>query len=280
MGKPILRLTTIPFEGFYESRWSQEIDQQESDFIEYHTDAGNGEIDPDYEGAYAPELRLTDWDYQAILHRHTSYGDACRAIAQDYVAAFNVLASEEIGLPLKLEFESMSSPREYNFETDRLFAYIPLSVVKRLFAASKAEKHVSLCAAIKDRFTPCSGFIPHYSASLAEWLATPLADWDHNEIGTLLIAAMMRAGIEENEFGWSLFETVGEGSGFYQVWSNAVDWMAFEAERNEMRQDKAAELAEEDPERAAELGISVDGMEPLPIRCPYTLEMTINGRRL
>lgn len=97
----------------------------------------------------------------------------------EYVNAFN---SE---YKFNLEFEKFSSPREYNFTTDRLFCFIDDNDLAKLATALNSREFAVL---VMERFTSRDGFSSFYSNNIAEWLAKPLADYDHNELGTLLDA--------------------------------------------------------------------------------------------
>src|SRR5690606_26269592 len=123
-----------------------------------------------------------------------------------------------------LEFESLDSPREYNFCTDRIFCYIPLESAKRLFVISAKGNHKRLKEVIRERFTSRDGFISFYSNNLEEWLDKPLDQWDHNEIGTLLIAVAPCF----DDASWGFYESMACNGGFYQDWEAAVDWKEFE----------------------------------------------------
>ena len=57
---PTMLVTNLPFEGFYESLYSDAIDREGEQFAEYHADPSNMETGSDYEASYAPELRLDE----------------------------------------------------------------------------------------------------------------------------------------------------------------------------------------------------------------------------
>jgi len=80
-----------------------------------------------------------------------------------------------------LEFESLSSPKEYNFETDRIFAYADLNELVGLLMVNKDGFKKWLI----ERMAPCSGFIPHYSNDLLDW-GNMYINWDFNQWGLLL----------------------------------------------------------------------------------------------
>lgn len=180
MSKPKMILTTVPFSGFYESLHSEEIELQFR--REFENDSGDL---PDRDSC----RRAFD-----KIEFATNLGDVESVYAREYVAAFARELGDMLGQPRGkvnkpvLQFESMSSPREYNFTTDRIFAEIPLAVLRLIY--KRVDKD-SLAAAIKERFTSRSGFISYYKADVAEWnlakrLASKDCDLDHNEAGVIL----------------------------------------------------------------------------------------------
>ena len=268
MAKRIRVNVNLPFEGFYESRWSGGIDREEEQYCEGRADEDNGSAED--EARHPEALRLTSGELAGLLFRHTDYNAAHLSVARMYVDAFNDVASDELGLPLGLTFEAMTSPRFYNFETDRVFADVDLKVMRELFRQSKAEGHETLRRVVSERFTSRSGFSSFYANDLDDWLRKPLRDWDHNELGTLLVASLERVAAGR-DLSWDLYEGVAEGEGFYTAWEGAVDWPAYEKAREEARQEKLDDLAETDPELWRELA----GDETaLPVvRCPLTLDL-------
>lgn len=153
-----LRLTTVPFAGFYESWHDDELDRTLDQMFS------------DDSGEPYPKLvwrALDRCDWRKV---HEAY-------AKEYVER---LAAE---FEIKLEFESLVSPREYNFTTDRIFAYIPLREVRRLFKTVDSEVFSDV---VRENFTSRSGFVSSYPNNWADWPIVP--DWDHNHIGTLVTA--------------------------------------------------------------------------------------------
>jgi hypothetical protein len=241
--------TTIPFDGFYESFWSQEIDSIEEREAEYFEERQREEGIP-------KDLRLDASDFADILWRVTNYRIIHEAAAKTIAGSWNELASEELGFDLGLTFEEITSPKYYNFETDRLFMSMPRNTLAKLFRMSRAEKHERLRKSIKDRFTSRDGFISHYSNDIDDWLAKPLSSWDHNEIGTLLVT--LTSEIDN----YDLYNHVCDCDGLYNEWNEGVDWQSFEEHAKEKRDEKLAHILELDP----------DFVIPEP-RCPLTMEM-------
>jgi hypothetical protein len=151
----------------------------------------------------------------------------------------------------------MTSPRFYNFETDRVFANISEHAARKLFAYSrKLDNHATLAKVIRARFTSRDGFHSFYSNSLAEWLEKPLDEWDHNELGTLLIVACESMGDDwEQDIEGSIIERE------YEYLNEAIDWEKYQTIIDDMRAEKLETWREENPE-----------IEP-PYRCAHTLDM-------
>lgn len=323
MTKPQTVNVNIPFPGFYESLYSQAIDSEESQWLEYHGEE-QGETGPDYESNWPEALNLSDASYPEslwnILHKHSDYSAAYARVAAWYVEAFDSLCGKAFGMTrpdvrkvydwqskktrreayrrpsIGLVFETMTSPREYNFQTDRLFADVPLKVMRELFKRSAADNHAKLSHVIRQRFTSRDGFSSFYSNNLADWIAKPLREWDHNEFGTLIIAALQVAGVDLERVGGpygELYESTMGDEGAYQAWSDCVDWPAFDSSRNEARGELFAEWAGEDPDAAREWIKCVESEfvtlitdaapdivrallgldESLPVRCPWTPDL-------
>lgn len=264
------------FPGFYHSDLSDAVDREEESWVEYRTDAG--ETGPDYESGYADELSLAD-DLGEMLFRHTEYRKAYQSLAMQWADAFDYHAgqlldmsrpdtrqrwigegfvSEPYARPsIGLKFEEVTSPREYNFTTDRVFAKVPLKTMRDIFKRSAAERHETLAKAVEERHSSYSGFISFYSNDIRDWLKKPLAQWDENELGTLLYAALQIAGaeMESREYYSGFFadvrETTIENEGAYRAWESAVDWSAFDAERAAKRKEKLDAWREAEPDAAA-----------------------------
>ena len=174
-------ITTIPFSGFYESIHSGIIDDTEGQMFQ------NERGDPN---AGLSERFYYMADYSAVFQNY----------AKEYAERF----AEEFEIDLK--FESLSSPREYNFTTDRIFCEISIDEVVRIAGLVDRKKLGELA---RERFTSRSGFISHYSSEVEDW--GTLEEWDHNQIGTLVEAFI--GEFEE----WSIVEDFN-GNGEVSNW--------------------------------------------------------------
>ena len=167
-------LTTIPFDGFYGSSISDGLDYALEQYVECDH--------PDYTSdIFDVYFNVVDWG-KVRIHLATRYVEEVVSILED-----------EHDIHITLEFESLQSPREYNFTTDRIFATISEEDVVTLYSTVKND---DLNRSIKERFTSRSGFISHYSNDIDDWISNPLNKWDHNEVGTLLEAIISSSDVD------------------------------------------------------------------------------------
>ena len=161
-------ITKVPFQGFYNSIYS------------------------DYDYSISEDSEYTDQEKENILDSIDH-----KATQENIAAAYTDEFSELFKIPL--EFESLTSPREYNFETDKIYAYIPISEVARLLSFTKPE---TLAETVKDRFTSRSGFISFYDNDVNTW------NWenpDHNMIETLIMAYISETP-ESEDYDLTIYE--------------------------------------------------------------------------
>ena len=151
-------LTTIPFSGFYYSLHDSDLDSAlESIFS-------------DDSGTARPELvckahDAADW----------------RMVQNNYAAEYAAAFAREFNLPL--QFESMKSPREYNFSTDIIYCAIGADDAAWLF--DTCDKTL-LDKIARETFTSRDGFASFYDPDFTEW--GDLLTWDPNQLGVLIRA--------------------------------------------------------------------------------------------
>ncbi len=158
-------LVTIPFSGFYETHFGEYFDyDMEFQFAsEAYPDKDDHEL-----------MDVVNAVADTIDHKATRL-----AIAKAYVDQFNSYYHTQ------LEFESLESPREYNFTTDTIYCYISHNEIRNIFEALDLK---ILDELIKDKFTSRDGFISFYSNDINEWNLSDLTSLDHNELSTILEA--------------------------------------------------------------------------------------------
>jgi hypothetical protein len=157
--KPSKFSAAIPFAGFYESWHDDNIDRCEEQM--FWDDNG------DVLSQRLIEMFAENLNYEIVRQKY----------ARQYVAVL----SHAIGIPM--HYEEMVSPREYNFMTDRLFAFIERSNLAKMLRAVRGKW---LNQKITDCFTSRSGFISRYPNHIGDW--PRIAEWDYNHVGTVLSA--------------------------------------------------------------------------------------------
>lgn len=196
-------IINIPFQGFYESIWNDGLDRVEDYLVDAlkdeHPDANN----------------IAD-----LIWHCAAYRKAYLYTAEKYVTYLNDYIKDEFGLDLDLKFESLQSPKYYNYETDRIFCYISEENVRKLRTLVPEDE---LRLAIKTRFTSRSGFISSYPNCLEDWNPDPTT-WDHNELGTLLVALLGEGG----DWEWDILEGMTERNVFDRAFEECVDWKKFD----------------------------------------------------
>lgn len=210
-------IINIPFAGFYNSKYSGELDHVQERFVEYEVEKNPG-LNPDIPNE--------------ALWKSADYGKAYDHIARAYVDQFNQHLIDEYELDLDLKFESMTSPREYNFQTDRIFCEISEENVRKL---REAVSDPALRHAIKERFTSRSGFISSYDNDLDDW-STDLLTWDHNELGTLLVALL------SDDEGWDrdIWEAMQDHNVYDVAFDKCVDWVRYDDLKRDIISEKEA----------------------------------------
>lgn len=91
-----------------------------------------------------------------------------QAYYKDVSKAFCSAIEYRLGDYIKtVELESLYRPKEYNFSTDSINCIIQpkIKAIKQYINENKAD----FTQYLKDRLTPCSGFIPYYSNRFEDW---------------------------------------------------------------------------------------------------------------
>lgn len=203
--------TNIPFGGFYETIWDDEIDNLAEREAEYMT-SDEGE----WEGFEQGEI-------QSVLFDHTDHASIFKKIAELYVDAWQDLINGELGIDIKLDYTLMVSPREYNFTTDRLFADISRSDIAKVYRKVGRQR---LRAKAEEMFTSRSGFSSFYSPNIEDW--GPVREWDYNQLGCLMAAAGDMVEGDRGDNDMAIYYGIQEAiSNAYQ---DNVDWPAVTAD--------------------------------------------------
>lgn len=152
--------STIPFSGFYGS-WHQDI------------------IDTTEERMFSDHDENEYYQHLAdIFYQHVDYSEVYEEYAKFYVEILRDLTSLK-----SMKYEEIRSPREYNFETDRIFVSISREDLAKMLWDVRGSQ---LNQQIKDTFTSRSGFISFYPNHIHQW--PQIEEWDHNHVGAVMSA--------------------------------------------------------------------------------------------
>ena len=222
--------STIPFDGFYNSYISSDIEHQIGQQIEW---------DCDIYDLNENEQQIL-WDNYLSVNRIFFYNEIAEHYTDLYIDALNERLE---GFTLKAKFNLLTSPREYNFETDRIFIDIErdhaIDFIKYIIKNHKKE----LENKIKERFTSRSGFWSHYKNGLDLW-TQDYSEWDHNQIGTCFELFFELFDFDELYFYESLFETIGYnlGNTLGQVGIDLLDKKQKEKDKKELMNKQQLKL--------------------------------------
>lgn len=161
----------IPFTGFYETEHGGAMDTA----IEYELDRDEG------------EQQLT---YDDLVIDNKGF---MKEYSEAYLEAVQEFLSQNCDIEVELEFFELFSPREYNFETDIITAYITEEGLLGLLEQTDWELMERM---VMDTFTPRSGFIPNYTYNFSHWLFQGVRDWDRVQLGILLEQFIILEDIE------------------------------------------------------------------------------------
>ena len=136
----------LPFSGFYHSVHDMYIDN----FIECEIEYLENELNYTSEQIDIIKDRFYMMDYAPIR----------KAICEHYIKAFNAVFYDEFNIHLDLEYSQLISPKFYNFETDRLYAFIDESIYDEVVTLVNSQDFKTL---VKEKYKQRDGFTPFQS---------------------------------------------------------------------------------------------------------------------
>lgn len=129
----------VPFSGFYHSVHDMHIDN----WVDFMLEGDEAE----YLGITHDELsdKLYSMDYSKIRE----------AMCKHYIQAYNAIFYDNFNIELDLKFSEMTSPKFYNFETDRLYCTIEKGVFDQVVALLDDDK---IQETLSDKYKSHSGY--------------------------------------------------------------------------------------------------------------------------
>lgn len=191
----------IPFSGFY----GTSHDAMFEDWLEREQEL----LSQDHGASDDQLAELSNKFYDGINWQalRTDY-------AKDYCDSLAHLIPQENadGFAPKIDFLEMTSPREYNFETDCIYADISVNDLKVMLHTIPKE---DWCVFVKEKCTSRSGFISFHSPNFDDW-EPDLQLWGEARLGMVLEAYLTHilAPDDINEsLSWSLMEPFSGNGG-------------------------------------------------------------------
>lgn len=188
--------TQLPFMGFYESYYDHGIDSEH----ERETDNLKETLLETFTESDLLEADISDSDIFDTVRAGYKHHETQIAICKEFVPAFNKIFLEETGINLGLKFQEMTSPREYNFTTDKVFAHIPRRVIRLLKKEAFKLDDEKAQEILDSRHKSRSGFISFYPHDLNVWKKKASDKFDEIEIMTLVLLVAELHGLDLDEW--------------------------------------------------------------------------------
>lgn len=160
----------LPFQGFYESihddAFDRVIEMREED---------EAEID----FSYTNEIMLT----------------YCQHFGRELEGKLESI----IGSNIDIQVVRVTSPREYNFETDKIHATMNRGDIIKLYDYVMNNHDQAFRSMVESELTERSGFIPHFSNNLDDW--GHCVDWKPIQLQVLINCLIIEEEGEDWEYG-------------------------------------------------------------------------------
>lgn len=211
----------VPFSGFYESIHDEQINSAIENHFEWlHEEDGL-------------EDTLTEEESDAIWSSDVNWSAIRNEYAKEYTEAFG----NEFKLGLK--FIELSSPKYYNFSTDRIFAEVAKHQIDKI--RKQVEATDLWAETVKEQFTSRDGFSSFYSNDIKDedWTKDVLDECQYGVLLETYIEVLANEGyacLGDNEWEYGLIENI-EVSNFDSV-SDAIDLIEKELANKEAQEVK------------------------------------------
>lgn len=171
------------FDGFYNSIYDS-LDEDECNSLITQSAEDLAETRPDLTDDQINEVGAK---IQDVFYSSVDYVNLHNKIAKNYVYNLEYELKER-GFDLKVSYQSVDSPREYNFRTDKILVKYTVSsqgfenVIKYVENNKTAFERY-----IKDNFTSCSGYISFLSNDIRDWTEEYIEDWFSEVLAFILL---------------------------------------------------------------------------------------------
>jgi hypothetical protein len=184
------KIIQIPFEGFYQTDADSIIDNS----IENELEDNNKNYDD------------IDFNHHNVINNK---------FAENYTSAFEEILNKEFDLDVSIKFKELTSPKEYNFETDKIFVEISQGDIQTIFKKIMGDPDLLelMGRTTKDLYQSRPGFASYYDSFVENFNEKSIKEWDENETYSLM--ATLGSAFEEESGSlvihmdnWSKFEDV------------------------------------------------------------------------
>lgn len=183
--------TFVPlFPGFYASQYDDLMDR-ETDYIGESFSETFPYVDPDTVLRVVHAAADFNAMQRKLAHTHA------KNFVSDLTGAVRTLPGLASLQEPAWHFVGYTSPREYNFETDRLIITIDSTFMQRLHAALDYQVFSGV---VRERHSSRSGFISFYQNDAANSVWQDPKNFDENQNETLLLAVIEQT-VGVNDFG-------------------------------------------------------------------------------
>ncbi len=142
-----------------------------------------------YNDEYKTDLNYDDFNFD--------YDQYYKDLSTEYVNKLEVEINSNI-LPVKMTFEAVQSPREYNFTNYSINIDLEIDLDELINIISNNKDKAA--EYFKDKYTSCSGFISFHSNDIEDWLNIEyINEKPAHRIGALLECACYVNGISDDE---------------------------------------------------------------------------------
>lgn len=165
----------VPFAGFYES---------------IHDDAVERALED-----------IDEWTGESHAQNFSYSIKNMRQYVKSYLTRF------ESRLPCEDKFTNFHviSPKEYNFETDKVFAELHVSTLRTIFSEIKSQDEKGFRQRVAGELESRSGFVPFYSADLDDWGDDP-AEWESAQLELMVRYYMELTHDNDDDWEFSIVE--------------------------------------------------------------------------
>lgn len=120
----------------------------------------------------------------------------------------NIVNEYICNLGIKAAYQSFYSPKYYNFSNDSVnvvYEYESLDALKQFIA----DNFDVVQDELKHRYTPASGFIPHHSTDVQDWIEN--LETDKHKLGAMLdICLYVKDRMEYLDIDTEMYERLGQ----------------------------------------------------------------------